>query len=88
MLSSQYGDGDGLELSTYQYLADLLPVRIPRFYFGDLHRGSTNCILALTPTPTTTTTLTLTPTPTTTPTLTLILTRTLALTGGSASCAC
>jgi hypothetical protein len=20
-------------------------VRIPRFYFGDIHRGSTNCIL-------------------------------------------
>ena len=45
VLSSQYGDGDGLELSTYQYLAALLPVRIPRFYFGDIHRGSTNCIL-------------------------------------------
>ena len=45
VLSSQYGDGDGRELSTYQYLEGLLPVRIPRFYFGDIHRGSTNCIL-------------------------------------------
>lgn len=40
LLSVMYGDGDGLELSTYQFLEGLLPVRIPKFYFGDISRES------------------------------------------------
>ena len=45
VLSSQYGDGDGLELSAYMFLEGLLPVRIPKFYFGDICRASTNYVL-------------------------------------------
>jgi len=44
-LSSTYGDGDGRELATYVFLEDLLPVRIPKFYFADISRESTNYIL-------------------------------------------
>ncbi|KAL1523109.1 hypothetical protein AB1Y20_018066 [Prymnesium parvum] len=44
-LSSMYGDGDGRELATYVFLEDLLPVRIPKFYFADISRQSTNYIL-------------------------------------------
>lgn len=45
LLSSAYGDGDGRELSTYVLLEDLLPVRIPKLYFADISRKSTNYIL-------------------------------------------
>ena len=45
LLSSSYGDGDGRELATYVFLEDLLPVRIPKFYFADINRSSTNYIL-------------------------------------------
>ena len=30
MISVAYGDGDGLELSAYQFLEGLLPLRIPQ----------------------------------------------------------
>ena len=45
MLSVQLGDGDGLELVAYQQLEGLLPVKIPRHYFGDLCRSSAFYIL-------------------------------------------
>ena len=45
MLSIHYGDGDGLELMAYEHLEGLLPVRIPRYYFGDISRASTFYVL-------------------------------------------
>ena len=40
LLSVMYGDGDGLELSTYTFLEGLLPVRIPALYYADISRES------------------------------------------------
>ena len=45
ILSSNYGDGDGRELSVYVLAEDLLPVCIPRLYFADLCRETSNYIL-------------------------------------------
>ncbi len=45
MLSVQYGDGDGLEVSAYQFLEAQLPVRIPALYFADLSRASSYYVL-------------------------------------------
>ena len=45
LLSVQYGDGDGLELSTYQFLEGLLPMRIPKLYYADICRESSNYFL-------------------------------------------
>ena len=42
---AQFGDGDGRELSVYMFLEDLLPVRIPKLYFCDLSRETTNYVL-------------------------------------------
>jgi len=41
----QFGDGDGLELTAYQHMEGLLPVRIPRHYFGDISRASSFYLL-------------------------------------------
>lgn len=42
ILSSQYGDGDARELSVYVLAEDLMPVRMPRLYFADLSRETSN----------------------------------------------
>lgn len=47
ILSSQYGDGDGRELAVYVLAEDLIPVKIPRLYFADISRETTNYILIL-----------------------------------------
>jgi len=47
ILSSHYGDGDGRELSVYVLAEDLMPVRMPRLYFGDLCRDTSNFILII-----------------------------------------
>ena len=44
-LSLGFMDGDGLELSTYVFLEHLLPVHVPKLYFADLDRKSTNYVL-------------------------------------------
>lgn len=45
IMLSMYGDGDGLELSTYVFLEHLLPCRIPKYYYADMNRESTNYLL-------------------------------------------
>ena len=45
LLSVQFGDGDGLELSAYQYLEGVLPVAMPRYYFADISRHSSYYLL-------------------------------------------
>ena len=45
LISSKLGDGDGRELSVYVLAEDLMPVRIPRLYFGDLNRETSNYVL-------------------------------------------
>jgi len=47
ILSSNYGDGDGRELSMYVLAEDLVPVRVPRLYFADLSRETSNYILII-----------------------------------------
>lgn len=44
-LSLGLGDGDGLEIATYVYLEHLLPCHVPKFYFGDIQRSTTNYVL-------------------------------------------
>jgi hypothetical protein len=44
MLSSVYGDGDGRELSIYVLAEDLLPVRVPKMYFADLSRSTSDYV--------------------------------------------
>ena len=44
-LSLGLGDGDGLEIATYVYLEHLLPCHVPKYYFGDIDRSSTNYVL-------------------------------------------
>lgn len=44
-LSLGLGDGDGLEIATYVYLEHLLPCHLPKFYFGDIERATTNYVL-------------------------------------------
>ena len=44
-LSLGMGDGDGLEIAAYLYLEDLLPCHVPKFYFGDISRATTNYVL-------------------------------------------
>lgn len=45
MLSTVYGDGDGRELSIYVLAEDLLPVRVPKLYFADLSRATSDYVL-------------------------------------------
>jgi len=45
LISSVYGDGDGLELSVYVYLEGILPIPIPQYYFGDICRETTQYVL-------------------------------------------
>lgn len=45
MNMSFFGDPDGAELSVYQFLAHLLPFKIPKLYFCDIARPTTNYII-------------------------------------------
>lgn len=45
MNMSMFGDPDGAEISSYQFLSHLLPFRIPKLYFADIARSTTNYIL-------------------------------------------
>ena len=45
LLSVAWGDLDASELSIYQFYEGLLPVRIPKLYFADICRETTNYIL-------------------------------------------
>ena len=36
LMSSVYGDGDGLEVSVSVFLEDILPIKIPKMYFADI----------------------------------------------------
>ena len=45
LISVTYGDGDGLELMAYQWLAADLPVQTPQLYFADLSRKSSYYLL-------------------------------------------
>ena len=41
----QFGDGDGWELTSYQFLEGLLPFAMPQLYFGDISRESSYYML-------------------------------------------
>ena len=45
LISVAWGDLDASELSIYQFYEGLLPVRIPKLYFADICRETTNYVL-------------------------------------------
>ena len=44
-VSVQFGDGDGIEISSYQYLEGCLPVKMPKLYYADISRQSSYYLL-------------------------------------------
>merc|ERR1719310_2358091 len=41
---SMFGDPDGGEISSYNFLGHLVPFRMPKMYFADISRKTTNYI--------------------------------------------